>query len=177
VEEQEFWGLIDETREGARNPAAHAQALEERLANLRAEEIDEFSAIWSALEARAYHWDLWAAAYVINGGCSDDCFDYFLGYLISLGKERYERALDDPDSLADVDLAPEEDWEEIRYAAAKAYEKVADKEMPAVDDGRPKPDEPAGEKWDEDNVEERVPRLAEKHTDGEDDEEEREEDD
>jgi hypothetical protein len=164
VEEQEFWGLIDETRDGARGPAAHAQRLEERLAQLRAEEIDEFSAIWSSLEARAYHWDLWAAAHVINGGCSDDCFDYFLGYLISLGKERYERALDDPDSLADRDLAPAGDWEEIRHAAARAYEKVADKEMPAVDGRRPKPDEPAGEEWDEDNVEERVPRLAEKYS-------------
>jgi hypothetical protein len=38
----------------------------------------------------------------MNGGCSDDGFDYFRGWLISQGRTVFEAALENPDSLADV---------------------------------------------------------------------------
>jgi hypothetical protein len=44
----------------------------------------------------------WAAAYVVNGGASEDGFDYFLGWLMAQGRARWEATLADPDSLADV---------------------------------------------------------------------------
>ncbi|MFC9245678.1 DUF4240 domain-containing protein [Streptomyces sp. NPDC057136] len=47
---------------------------------------------------------LWAAAYVINGGCSDDGFDYFRGWLIAQGREVFERTAADPDALAEVPI-------------------------------------------------------------------------
>jgi len=34
---------------------------------------------------KAYTWDLWGAAYLINGGCSDDGFEYFRRWLVSRG--------------------------------------------------------------------------------------------
>ena len=48
---------------------------------------------------RAYRQELWGAAYLINGGCSDDGFVYFLGWLIAQGRDVYQAALPDPDSL------------------------------------------------------------------------------
>ncbi|MFL6076856.1 MAG: DUF4240 domain-containing protein [Mycobacteriales bacterium] len=33
--------------------------------------------------AESYQGDLWGAAYLINGGASDDGFDYFRGWLIA----------------------------------------------------------------------------------------------
>ncbi|WP_342210876.1 LysR family transcriptional regulator [Streptomyces sp. DH-12] len=48
------------------------------------------------------HEPLWAAAYVINGGCSDDGFDYFRGWLIAQGREVFERAVARPGALADL---------------------------------------------------------------------------
>ena len=36
---------------------------------------------------------LWDAAYLINGGCSDDGFDYFRGWLVDQGRETFERCL------------------------------------------------------------------------------------
>jgi hypothetical protein len=54
-----------------------------RLAALSPAEIVAFDdLIWTML-TRAYRHDLWAAAYLINGGCSDDRFDSFIGWLIA----------------------------------------------------------------------------------------------
>jgi hypothetical protein len=41
-------------------------------------------------DREAHRWDLWAAAYVINGGASDDGFEYFLGWLMAQGRARWE---------------------------------------------------------------------------------------
>ena len=48
----------------------------------------------------SYRWDLWSAAYLANGGCSGDGFDYFRGWLIGQGRTAYETVLADPDALA-----------------------------------------------------------------------------
>ncbi|MFD6293827.1 DUF4240 domain-containing protein [Streptomyces sp. NPDC060235] len=42
-----------------------------------------------------------AAAYLIGGGCSNDSFMDFRAGLIALGRDWYEKATADPDSLAD----------------------------------------------------------------------------
>jgi hypothetical protein len=45
---------------------------------------------------------LWAAAYVINGGCSDDGFDYFRAWLMLQGQGTFGQAVADLDSPADL---------------------------------------------------------------------------
>ena len=52
--------------------------------------------------ADSYRSSLWAAAYVINAGCSDDGFGYFRGWLMFQGRETFGQAVADPDSLADL---------------------------------------------------------------------------
>ena len=56
--------------------------------------------LWD-LFTNSYRADLWAAAFLINGGASDDGFDYFRAWLIAQGRTTYEQALALPDSLAD----------------------------------------------------------------------------
>ncbi|MFD6821443.1 DUF4240 domain-containing protein [Streptomyces sp. NPDC060085] len=61
-----------------------------------------FTQLWSWLvcpshRARAGS----AAAYLIGGGCSNDSFMDFRAGLIALGRDWYEKATADPDSLAD----------------------------------------------------------------------------
>jgi hypothetical protein len=174
VDEGRFWAIVDEARPTAkgrglfrRRSAApdlqqHAENLTEKLAGLGPDEILEFDRIWNELHVRAYRWDLWGAAFVINGGCSDDCFDYFRDYLISLGREAYETGLRDPDSLADF-VATENaaGYEDISYVAMTAWERVkGDEGMPRQ--GARQPSDPAGEAWDEEGVEALYPRLAER---------------
>jgi hypothetical protein len=98
-----FWRLIAETRQAAGNDTGRqSELLKDRLTQLSPQAILEFARTRHRLDQRAYTWSLWGAAYVIEDGCSDDCFRDFRGYLISLGRGPYERALGNPDSLASV---------------------------------------------------------------------------
>lgn len=104
---KQFWEHIEKSRR--RDADAHAERLVKRLANLPVKEILDFDCLWEAADSAAYTWNMWGAAYIINGGCSDDCFDYFRGWLILRGRKAFEAALKDPDSLADV-VDPDEDF-------------------------------------------------------------------
>lgn len=102
---QQFWQLIEAARDQAPNSndgeevARRATSL---LATHPAEEIVAAQQVLWNLMADSYTNPLWAAAYVVNGGCSDDGFDYFRGWLIAQGREVFERIVADPDALAEM---------------------------------------------------------------------------
>lgn len=159
MDQGQFWRLIEAARKEARGDInVQLEILTRKLAALPEEEIVAFDQIFHEMMALSYRWDLWGAAYVLNGGCSDDGFDYFRGWLIAQGETVFRNALEDPESLADV-AQPEVECEEMFYVAASAYQtKTGDPNMPP-----PKvkmPPEPIGEEWDEETVDERYPRLA-----------------
>jgi uncharacterized protein DUF4240 len=133
--ETAFWRLISETRSAADNDtAAQSELLKERLTQLSPQAITEFAQIRRRLDQRAYTWDLWGAASVIEDGCSDDCFRNFRGYLISLGQGPYENALRDPDSLASVAQDAETgNWENADDVAPDAYSSVTGEDFPLAD--------------------------------------------
>jgi hypothetical protein len=157
MDEQEFWTLIDRSRGAG---ADQEGALEKLLTGRPREELEAFDRIYREQLARAYRWDLWGAGYVMNGGMSDDSFDYFCDWLIGQGRDVFERALADPETLADVTDEGDVEAEGLRYAVHEAYEATHDDEMPIS--GPTQPDEPAGEEWDEEEVYELFPRLAKK---------------
>jgi hypothetical protein len=126
METEPFWQLIEDAR--ARHAAVVAGASVDcdpvavtasaLLAARSAEEIlGAQRALW-ALMGESYRSPLWAAAYVINGGCSDDGFDYFRGWLILQGREVFERVVADPDALAGLPA--------VRAAAARGEELEAE---------------------------------------------------
>jgi hypothetical protein len=49
----------------------------------------------------------------MNGGCSDDGFEYFRAWLLAQGRDTFEKALEDPDTLAALE-DPEGELEEFR---------------------------------------------------------------
>lgn len=159
MDESEFWAIIDRSREG---DADQEEALEQLLTGRPRDELEAFDRIYRQQLARAYRWDLWGAGYVINGGMSDDSFDYFCDWLIGRGREVFERALEDPESLADVPEAAEGDVEAegLRYAVQEAYEATHGEAMELTAPAHE--GDPAGEEWDEDEVDSLYPRLAEK---------------
>jgi hypothetical protein len=138
-----FWRLIAETRQAAGNDTGRqSELLKDRLTQLSPQAILEFARTRHRLDQRAYTWSLWGAAYVIEDGCSDDCFRDFRGYLISLGRGPYERALGNPDSLASVAQDAEAgDWENADNVAPDAYSSVTGGDFPLDDSdlsGRPR---------------------------------------
>jgi Protein of unknown function (DUF4240) len=159
MNEPAFWALIDETRQAAGGDTERQSGLlDERLTELPAQQIAEFGRIRHDLDQRAYTWDLWGAAYVIEDGCSDDCFRDFRAYLISLGSGPYRAALRNPDSIAPVvEDAEAGDWENADDVAPDAYEEVAGEDIPSGDSDVS--GTPSGEPWDDEQQDELVRRY------------------
>ncbi|WP_371100549.1 DUF4240 domain-containing protein [Streptomyces sp. PU_AKi4] len=93
-----FWRLLDAAKDSDQPLDI---VIVERLAALPADGILAFEECFSRLRDAVYRWDVWAAAYLIGGGCSDDRFDDFTAGLVALGREWYERAAACPDALAE----------------------------------------------------------------------------
>ncbi|MBC6457893.1 DUF4240 domain-containing protein [Actinomadura sp. HBU206391] len=176
MDRQQFWDLIEDARtkasqgSDARTVADHATA---SLAALPREQIvGAAQPLWDLL-ADSYRDELWAAAYLINGGASDDGFEYFRGWLIAQGRETFERAVADPDSLADLPAvraaaAEQEDLEDedILRIAWDAHLKATGEELPPGSFTIRYPRITAD--WDFDDpaeVRSRLPRLARLHMD------------
>lgn len=142
METAQFWQLVAAARDRATDPddaddvARHATAL---LATRPPEVIVAAQQTLWNLMAESFTNPLWAAAYVINGGCSDDGFDYFRGWLILQGRDVFERAVADPDTLADVPVvrAAASEFDSFEGEAALA---IAFDAYPAAT-GRPLPDD------------------------------------
>jgi hypothetical protein len=119
VDKNEFWNLIDGARAGVADPSDAEQVVNEASALLAREPVSEIvsaaQAFWEVM-ADSYRVDLWGAAYLINGGCSDDGFEYFRGWLIAQGRATFERIVADPDALADLPA--------VRVAAASERDDV-----------------------------------------------------
>jgi hypothetical protein len=121
-------------------------------------QIAEFESIRHRLDERAYTRDLWGAAYVIEDGCSDDCFRDFRAYLISLGQGPYDKAFANPDSLARiVQDAETGDWENADDVARDAYQAVTGEDIPTGDSDVS--GSPRGTPWDDEQEPELVQRY------------------
>jgi Protein of unknown function (DUF4240) len=142
MDADEFWRLIDEARaecdpEDADGEKIAANAVD-LLARLPPEEILDAHRLLKDRLTGSYVAPLWAAGYVANGGCSDDMFEYFRGWLLTRGREVFDRAMADPDSLADhpaVRAAARTGWDlECETALGitrAAYERAAGGPLPA----------------------------------------------
>ena len=96
-----FWGIIETARSHSGPELPFDQALTRHLASLRENDNFEFKEVFDQVHSALYRWDVWAAAYLIGGGCSDDSFIDFRAGVIAQGREWYERTQASPDSLAD----------------------------------------------------------------------------
>jgi hypothetical protein len=173
MNDKRFWDII-QTAAGrvSANPdwfgKEMLQTLREELVKLPPDEILQFRRVFDQKVDEAYRNDLWGAAYLINGGCSDDGFHYFRCWLIGRGKKVYSRALKDPDTLADI---LDGDWPmeaTLDGAAARAWEeKTGRSDMEFYEElekrGRLPVESEEGEDWDFDDNDEmrrRFPRLC-----------------
>ena len=182
MDQRELWKVIEDARRAAGGPdgesdggsqagpdaeAVAAQAVT-ILAALPAERIVRAAQPLWDLMSDAYLDGLWAAAYLINAGASDDGFDYFRGWLIAQGREAFERAVADPDSLADlpaVRAAAAEDEElecqDLPSIVWDAYRRATGEELPEGSFTIRHP--PIDADWnfdDADQMRSHLPRLA-----------------
>ena len=115
-----------------------------QILQLSPKEATEFSVIYDRHHDRSYSWPMAEACDILLDGASPDSFDDFRAALLSMGQQVYERAIDDPDSLAEVD-ASIETWrfESYSYAVMKAVNQVtggyAERLIPAPEELSDKP--------------------------------------
>lgn len=105
MDETTFWSLIDRAR-GARagqvsprKASADPERLQAILSRLPDDEVAAFGQAFARQMDRLNRWTVWGAAYVINGGASEDGFLYFCEWLVGKGSAAVAQAVDDPDGL------------------------------------------------------------------------------
>jgi uncharacterized protein DUF4240 len=165
----DFWAIID--RATADRPASPDDVAKRAVAELATRDPEEIVAWGRHLDkvmAASGREDLWAAAYLINGGCSDDGFDAFRGWLIAHGRDWVARAVREPDALAELpavraaaDTGAVFEAEAVLSIAPEAYAHATGNELPATEARPTRPD--AADLWDfddEDEMRRRLPRLS-----------------
>lgn len=165
----DFWAVID--RATADRPASPAEVAKRAAADLATRDPEEIVAWARHLDkvmVASGKQDLWAAAYLINGGCSDEGFDNFRGWLIAHGRETVARSVGSPDSLAEmpaVRAAAETgavfEAGEVLTIAEEAHRQATGSGLPTGEVPVTRPD--AADLWDFDDEEEmqrRLPQLS-----------------
>jgi hypothetical protein len=160
-----FWKVIEESYRP--DGADRFEALKARLADLSDADLVAFQARFDELLDAANRIDLWGAAYLVNGGCSDDGFHEFRAWLIGRGRHVYESALKHPDALADVLDGDPVDGFGLEVAAVRVYEERTGRDdfydrLDREEAANPPPP-PEGDDWDFEDAAEmrrRFPRLS-----------------
>ena len=162
MDEKQFWAIVEAARQQAgADPDERVDALQDQLSALDLDGVAAFQRHYERMIAKAHRWDLWGAAYLINEGCSDDGFRYFCDWLISSGRATFERALEDPDSLALLPWQERAELEMFGYVALAVYEQKCGRELAL--DHTTALSMPAGEEWSEEELPGLLPRLTAKY--------------
>lgn len=122
--QNEFWAIIDRARQRAapNSESAMLDALYGELVKLPALKLSAWQDLQYAYMDLAHTHKLFAAAVLINSGSSDDRFLDFTAWLVMQGREMYESALANPDSLAKAEPPFDNaEWELCGYIADNAY--------------------------------------------------------
>lgn len=146
MEHEAFWQLVDAARNA---PGETARVLEETVAGLSPSEIRAFDGWLAAYLHATRREDLWAAVYLIRGGCSDDSFDYFRGWLVARGHAALRAAIEDPETLGELNDGAMRD-ERMLSVGRRAY--AAHGALPSS----PAPSIPGLSDWPADRIAPRV---------------------
>lgn len=167
MRENQFWDIIDRSLKASDGSIERQAAeLEDILANLPPAQVASFNARFVSKNHELNSWELWGAAYVLNGGCSDDCFEYFRSWVVGQGRDYFKAVQRDPQVLNDGRLSSafESDGGEwLSYVGEDAYYRASGgrdlykdyPQSPSTISGG----EPTGSAWDEDEVESLYPDL------------------
>lgn len=156
LDEDRYWSMIHQAKKAGEDQDEMADYLSEDVEKLSPKEMIGFKLRTDYLANKAYTSEMWCAAYVIKGGCSDDGFEYFRLWLISMGKDIYYKALANPDSLADVVNEDNDfEFEDLAYVAVDAFESKTEQDLyDFIDDENfPYHEEEMDFTWEEDNEE------------------------
>lgn len=149
MNEEQFWQIIQKVHiDGLGDMDKKCELVSLEISKLSAQDAKQFQILFDEQMDKAYSWELWGAAYVIAGGCSDDSFTDFRSALISRGEVSLNAALLNPDSLADQ-IIDEDDlfYEGYQYAVSDGVEKILGTSPERY---ASHPSDSSGNEWEED---------------------------
>ena len=134
MDEEQFWAIVQTAVDEAGNDEdEYLEVVKRELSKLSLKEMIGFRLRTDKLLYDSYTSEMWCAGYLMNGGCSDDGFEYFRLWVISRGRKVYEAAMANPDNLIDyIDDDDEMDFFEFElfwYVALEAFEEAVDAEL------------------------------------------------
>jgi hypothetical protein len=162
LSDHEFWTLLEQAnRLGKGDCSRTTRSLARALSRLTEEELLGFELEFQSKMRESYRYDLWAVAYLANGGASEDGFTYFRAWLIAQGRERFEAALKHPpaavEGLSKRSVPHGFECEELLYTPTMIYRNKTGRLPPVglVQSSL----EPAGVAWKEDDLARLYPDL------------------
>ncbi|WP_053990802.1 DUF4240 domain-containing protein [Mangrovimonas sp. TPBH4] len=131
LDETIFWDIVEKSVNNTKNQDDQERVLITEIEKLTPKQMIGFRLRTDKLLYDTYNSEMWCAGYIMNGGCSDDGFEYFRNWVISRGKETYYKAKDNPDSLISEFIEGEDlyDFESFWYVALTAFENKTGKEL------------------------------------------------
>lgn len=148
-----FWRIVDASVTD--DETAQRGRLQAELDHLSDQDLVDFVGLYGAVHRSLYSHRLWAAAYLVNGGCSDDGFIDFRAWLMSRGRAVTERAVADADSLADLGVEMDcASFEAFGYVMLDVFRARADGAFPRFP-------EPASQMGGDAPLKARLPEPAE----------------
>ncbi len=134
MQEEQFWQLVGEAQRNSSNMDEQEALLQQSLTTMPLKDVVGFYSRTEQLKNAIYTSEMWCAGYIMNGGCSDDMFEYFLLWVISCGREVYEAAKENPDNL-DNYLTDDDNWEKhydfesFNYIGIEVFEARTNKDL------------------------------------------------
>lgn len=140
-----FWELIERSSRETDTRQERLAWLDDGLSRCSAEEIVDFAMWWDSETSRLCTWDMYAVYCHVFRQQSLNGFEYFVYWLISLGRMAFEQVAADPDSLVELPQflrlmemlrtriangeppawsEEEPDFELLAYVTFEPYEKV-----------------------------------------------------
>jgi hypothetical protein len=131
VDSEQFWSLVTIDKDVSNK----SDELKKRLSVLSLDDLKDFDTQMSKTLKKLWHWDLWAAAYVMCGCNSEYDFLDFCNWLITQGKDVTDSVVESPDSLSLIENVPVKNdlpypfCDELDLIAGLLYEEKSNEEL------------------------------------------------
>ncbi|HYF68949.1 MAG TPA: DUF4240 domain-containing protein [Ohtaekwangia sp.] len=138
LDEGLFWKIIDKSLKSTSQDEQEQYIISE-IGKLTPKEMIGFRLRTDYFLYHTYNSEMWCAGYIMNGGCSDDSFEYFRCWVISRGRDTFYNTKANPDYLIKevVEGAEFYEFESFWYVALEAFERKTGKNLyDYIDDDR-----------------------------------------
>jgi hypothetical protein len=131
LNEDRYWQIIEKSLNATSNQDAQEQFLIAEICKLSPKEMIGFRLRTDKLLYDTYNSEMWCAGYIMNGGSSDDGFEYFRCWVISRGKDTYYKAKANPDYLVNEMIAHAAyyEFESFWYVALDAFKHTTGQDL------------------------------------------------